>query len=85
MLGQKLSVDTLERTNQRVGEQARNYLDALPTPPLAEEGERLVATADGKGVPLIRDNIEAPPVHGPKPSRPGNRRMATLASPLFFR
>ena len=79
VLGQKLSVDTLERTNQRVGEQASDYLDALPTPPVAEEGELLVATADGKGVPLIRDNVEVPPVHGPKPSRPGNRRMATLA------
>jgi hypothetical protein len=79
VLGQKLSVDTLERTNQRVGEQAREYLDALPTPPMKEEGELLVATADGKGVPLIRDNAQAPPVHGPKPSRPGNRRMATLA------
>jgi len=30
-------------------------------------------------VPLIRDHTQAPPVHGPKPSRPGNRRMATLA------
>lgn len=79
VLGQKLSVDTLERTNQRVGEQARDYLDALPKPPVEEEGELLVATADGKGVPLIRDNAQAPPVHGPKPSRPGNRRMATLA------
>ena len=79
VLGQKLSVDTLERTNQRVGEQAHDYLDELPTPPVEEEGELLVATADGKGVPLIRDNVETPPVHGPKPSRPGNRRMATLA------
>ena len=33
MLGQKLSVDTLERTNQRVGRQAEAYLNALPTPP----------------------------------------------------
>jgi len=79
VLGQKLSVDTLERTNGRVGEQAGDYLNALPTPAAEEEGELLVATADGKGVPLIRDNVEAPPVHGPKPSRPGNRRMATLA------
>ena len=38
-----------------------------------------MATADGKGVPLIRDHVEVPPVHGPKPSRPGNRRMATVA------
>ena len=79
VLGQKLSVDTLERTNQRVGEQARDYLDALPKPPVEEEGELLVATADGKGVPLIREHTQAPPVHGPKPPRPGNRRMATLA------
>ncbi len=79
VLGQKLSVDTLERINQRVGQQAETYLDALPTPAAEEEGEVLVATADGKGVPLIRDPVTAPPVHGPKPSRPGNRRMATLA------
>jgi hypothetical protein len=79
VLGQKLPVDTLERTNHRVGEQARDYLDALPKPAVDEEGGVLVATADGKGVPLIRDNAQTPPVHGPKPSRPGNRRMATLA------
>jgi hypothetical protein len=79
VLGQKLSVDTLERTNQRVGGQAETYLGALPTIAAEEEGKLLVATADGKGVPLIREGVEAPPVHGPKPSRPGNRRMATLA------
>lgn len=79
VLGQKLSVDTLERTNRRVGEQASDYLDALPTPPAEEEGELLIATADGKGVPLIREQTQGVPVHGPKPSRPGNRRMATLA------
>jgi hypothetical protein len=79
VLGQRLSVDTLERTNQRLGEQASDYLDSLPTPPVAEEGELLVATADGKGVPLIREQVAATPVHGPKPLRPNNRRMATLA------
>jgi len=80
VLGQKLSVDTLERTNQRVGEQAEQFLDTLPAPPAEEEGEILVATADGKGVPLIREQAEAVPVHGPKPARPNNRRMATLAA-----
>ena len=79
VLAQQLSVDTLERTNGRVGEQARDYLDALPKPLVKEEGQLLVATADGKGVPLIRDHVPVPSVHGPKPSRPGNRRMATLA------
>ena len=52
VLGQKLSVDTLERTNQRVGRQAKAYLGTLPTPAAEEEGELLVATADGKGVPF---------------------------------
>lgn len=79
VLRQKLSVDTLERTNQRVGQQAETYLNALPPIATEEEGELLVATADGKGVPLIREGVEVPPVHGPKPARPGNRRMATLA------
>ncbi len=79
VLGQKLPVDTLERSNRRLGGQAESYLDALPTPAAEEEGELIVATADGKGVPLIRENVAAPPVHGPKPTRPGNRRMATLA------
>jgi len=79
VLGQKISVDTLERTNQRLGDQAEEFLDTLPTPPPKEEGELLVATADGKGVPLIREQAAATPVHGAKPLRPNNRRMATLA------
>ena len=80
VLGQKLSVDTLERTNQRVGTQAADYLQSLPVPSPQEEGELMVSTADGKGVPLIREHADPPPVHGPRPSRPGNRRMAMLAS-----
>ena len=79
VLGPKLSVDTLEKTNQRMGRQAEQFLNTLPAPPPAEEGEILVATADGKGVPLIREQAAATPVHGPKPARPNNRRMATLA------
>lgn len=79
VLKQRLCVDSLERTNRRLGEQAEEYLDALPVPPADEEGELLVATADGKGVPLIRQDMESVPVHGPKPPRPGNRRMTTLA------
>ena len=54
VLRQKLSVDVLEGINRAMGEQADVYLDQLPTPPRAEEGVVLVATADGKGVPLAR-------------------------------
>jgi hypothetical protein len=74
---QKLSVDVLEDINRAMGDQADRFLDDLPTPPRAEEGTLLVATADGKGVPLVREDAQKLPVFEEK-ERPGNRRMATL-------
>lgn len=79
VLRQEVSVDTLERTNRRMGEQAEAFLDALPTPPAEAEGELLVFTADGKGVPLVKADAQRVPAFG-EGQRPGNRRMATLAS-----
>lgn len=77
VFGQKLSVDVLENINRDMGVQADRFLDALPTPPASEEGAILVATADGKGVPLVRADAEQVPAFEEK-ERPGNRRMATL-------
>jgi hypothetical protein len=74
---QKLSVDVLEDINRAMGAQADRFLDSLPTPPAAEEGGILVASADGKGVPLVRADAQQVPVFDKK-ERPGNRRMATL-------
>lgn len=74
---QKLSVDVLEDINRALGEQADRFLDSLPTPPARAEGEILVATADGKGVPLVREDAQKVPAFDKK-ERPGNRRMATL-------
>ncbi|MCA8998257.1 MAG: hypothetical protein KDA80_14760 [Planctomycetaceae bacterium] len=54
-------------------------MHSLPTPPAKEEGELLVQTADGKGVPLVREDAFKLKSFEDKPSRPGNRRMATLA------
>jgi len=79
VLRQEVSVDTLERTNRRLGEQAEEFLDRLPKPPAKEEGELLVFTADGKGVPLVNADAQRVPAFD-KAERPGNRRMATLAS-----
>lgn len=79
VLRQELSVDTLERLNRRMGEQAEGFLDGLPTPPAKEEGELLVFTADGKGVPLVKADAQRVPAFD-KAERPGNRRMATLAA-----
>jgi len=74
---QKLSVDVLEDINRAMGEQAARFLDQLPTPPTSEEGAILVITADGKGVPLVKEDAQKVPAFDKK-ERPGNRRMATL-------
>ncbi|MGB8274193.1 MAG: ISKra4 family transposase [Alphaproteobacteria bacterium] len=79
VLRQEVSVDTLERLNRRMGEQAEGFLDRLPTPPAQQEGELLVFTADGKGVPLVKADARRVPAFD-KAERPGNRRMATLAA-----
>jgi hypothetical protein len=118
-LGGKYSVDTLEATNQRMGIHAGQFMSDLPVPPKAEEGEILVATLDGKGIPMRKPSSKTK--HNKKQSqdqpqqalptkpakerlkerkmrtrasqaakrraafeeallRPGNRRMATVAS-----
>lgn len=80
IFGQKLSVDSLERTSRLLGNEAADFLDALADPPAEEEGEFLVLTADGKGVPMVREDAQRLKACDPKPARPGNRRMATVAS-----
>lgn len=77
VFGQRLSVDVLESINRDMGEQADRFLDALPPPPAAQEGDIVVATADGKGVPLVKQDAQQVPAFEDK-ERPGNRRMATL-------
>jgi hypothetical protein len=77
VFGQKLSVDVLEDINRDMGQQAERFLDALPKPLAQEEGELLVTTADGKGVPLVKKDAQQVPAFDEK-ERPGNRRMATL-------
>lgn len=77
---QKLSVKTLERVNQRMGAEAGEFLDELPVPPVAEEGELLVLSGDGKGVPMVQDDARKLQCFEERALRPGNRRMATLAA-----
>ncbi len=77
VFGQKLSVDVLEDINRNMGQQAERFLDVLPKPPAKQAGELLVATADGKGVPLVKEDAQQVPAFDEK-ERPGNRRMATL-------
>jgi hypothetical protein len=77
VFGQKLSVDVREDINRALGEQADRFLDQLPAPPANKEGAIRVTTADGKGVPLVKEDAQKVPAFDKK-ERPGNRRMATL-------
>jgi hypothetical protein len=79
VFGQELSVDVLEHINRSMGEQAECFMETLPKPPAKEEGELLVLTGDGKGVPLVKQDAQQLPVFEEKNLRPGNRRMSTLA------
>jgi hypothetical protein len=80
VLGAKFSVDTLEQTTLRMGREADAFLDALPTPEEKDEGQLLVASADCKGVPLIKGDAASVKAFETAKKRPGNRRMATVTS-----
>lgn len=80
MFRQRLSVDTLERMSRGMGADAAEFISSLPSPDPEEEGELLVATADGKGVPMKRADAEKLRACDPKPDRPGNRRSAIVAA-----
>jgi hypothetical protein len=74
---QRLSVDVLEDINRAMGEQADRFLDDLLPPPRAAEGAILVATADGKGVSLVKQDAQGgwlrpSPHHQPHQPCPGD-------------
>ena len=77
VMRQTLSKETLERINQRVGWRAEQYLDELAAPPVAEEGELMILTGDGKSVSLVKPDLARVPIFDPDERR-GNRRMATM-------
>jgi hypothetical protein len=74
--------DSLERMSRHMAKEVELFCWTCETPPPAEEGEILVETADGKGVP-IRRPADVPTIHdhqhrpGPKPDR---KKMATVGS-----
>lgn len=80
VFGGMFSVDTLESISKTMGSQSETYLDDHPIPPPEEEGELLVASSDGKGVPLVREDAEKVKAFETQKLRPGNRRMATLGA-----
>lgn len=82
ILGLRQHVDSLERMSRHMSDEAEEFCWSLEPPPAKEEGEILVESADGKGVP-IRRPADAAPIEdhrhqrGPKPDR---KKMATVAA-----
>lgn len=58
LLGVAPSERAAEQMNQRISQNAERFHLTHGTPPAQEEGELLVATADGKGVPMRRPLLE---------------------------
>lgn len=79
IFGQTISVHSLERINQNLADPAEEFLFGLPIPAAADEGEVLVVSGDGKGIPMVRESA-APHAAFEKREHPGNRQMATLAT-----
>ena len=79
ILGLSLSVDSLERMSRTMAESVADFRDALEKPPVKEEGEILVATADGKGIPMRRPADQRPVGARRKKGEKANKKqMATL-------
>jgi hypothetical protein len=82
ILGFTQSVHTLERNQREMATAVADFWQDQPTPPAEQEGQWLVCTADGKGVPM-RSATEAlkeaePPATGGM--RPGTKKMALVGA-----
>ena len=79
ILGLSLPVDSLERMSRKMAESVGGFRDSLQQPPVKEEGEILVATADGKGIPMRRPADQRPVGARRKKGEKANKKqMATL-------
>ncbi len=81
ILGHRFSISLLERSTQALADTAAAYRQARPVS-AHEQGEFIVASADGKGVPIVKHQrlrrIEGhQPNRGPEPDR---KRIALLGA-----
>ena len=79
ILGLSLAVDSLERMSRKMAVSVAGFRSSLGKPPVREEGEILVATADGKGVPMRRPADQRPVGARRKKGEKANKKqMATI-------
>jgi hypothetical protein len=74
ILGFTQSVHTLERNQREMATAVEDFRAEQPAPPVQQEGEMLVCTADGQGV-AMRGGAKAP--KGVEPPSTGQRRTDT--------
>jgi hypothetical protein len=81
VLGLKQSTDSLERLNRHMAEQVGPFRQSRPLPSPEEEGEVVVAQADGKGV-VLRRAADCPPIleHCRKGPKTDSKRMAVVGA-----
>ena len=81
ILGFKQSVHTIERMDQKMSEASDDFWKQHVAPPSKEEGEIMVLTADGKGVPM-RNGTKLPGGndYSSALNHPGVKKMALLGS-----
>jgi hypothetical protein len=81
-LGVAPSRRAAEQMNQRLAEHAEAFRLAQPTPPPEEEAEILVATADGKGVPMrrpVEERVRSGPRRG-KGEKANKKQMSYVGA-----
>lgn len=82
MLGLKQSSDSLERVNRQMSQSVEAFRSHQGAPPAAVDTQLVVASADGKGVPIRRE-ADTPSIlehrlkKGPKPNR---KKMAIVGT-----
>lgn len=79
IFGLSVSVDSLERMNRQMAESVEEFRTSLEKPALEQEGEILVVTADGKGIPMRRPSDQRPAGARRKKGEKANKKqMATI-------
>ena len=79
ILGLSTPVDSLERMSRKMAESVEGFRTSLKKPASKEEGEILVASADGKGVPMRRPADQRPVGARRKKGEKANKKqMATI-------
>jgi len=80
ILGLRQSVDSLERMNEDMADHVLDFWEDRPVPKAIEEREILVASADGKGIVMRREEPVPVAPFRRKGEKASQKRMATVGA-----